>query len=171
MKTFASRALLAVLGLCAALLLVPVGSAHAATLLSCVGTETDTYDPPVTLTPQMTTIHVVGNLPLCPLGGSVSSVRWDYSTSNMKSCVDLLTPNSGTMKLLYNDGLTSDFTYTTTITVVGGNNVVTQTGTITAGEFAGATAEAVKTQLAIDPLCIGGIASSAGATTLTIVSV
>ncbi|MET8799380.1 hypothetical protein ABZV91_23630 [Nocardia sp. NPDC004568] len=130
-----------------------------------------TYDPPVTLTPQVTTVHGVGDLPLCPVGGPISSVQYEYTTTITKSCIDIVEGGSGTRVFTYNTGDTSTFAYNRTVTTVDGVPVVTATGTITAGEFAGALAEQVTVQAALNPLCLGGVASVTGAVTLAIVSV
>lgn len=167
-----ARFLLATALLASLMVLSPgAGPAGAATLLSCTGTESVTYSPPVTATPQSTTIDVNGNLPVCLLGGGITSVRYQENITNTVSCLNLLGSGTGTRVFTYNDNSTSTFGYNKTVTTVGGNNIITFTGTILAGRYAGATAEEVITQVALNPLCLGGVGSTVGAVTLAILSV
>ncbi|MBY8851945.1 hypothetical protein K7G98_28145, partial [Saccharothrix sp. MB29] len=56
----------------------------------------------------------------------------------------------------WDDGRTSTFSYTVTVSSLPGLDVVTKTGTITAGAFAGRAAQATQAAPTLDPLqCLG----------------
>src|ERR1700737_4485938 len=60
------RACLAAVLVTAGSLLVTAGPAHAVTVdQTCTGTEVTSYNPPLTLTPQLVTITVSGVYPSC----------------------------------------------------------------------------------------------------------
>ncbi|MFI9010007.1 hypothetical protein ACIGNX_22520 [Actinosynnema sp. NPDC053489] len=88
------------------------------------------------------------------------------------SCLTLPGFSSGTSVLTWNNGNTSTFAFNATTAIVGGNVVITRTGTITAGRFAGDTAIRVVTYPAPNPLgCLTtGVTSRTGVVTLTITS-
>jgi hypothetical protein len=81
------------------------------------------------------------------------------------SCLDPLRATSGSQVITWNNGRTSTFSFETTITEAEGVTVSTNTGTITAGEFAGGVAEEVIVQAPPNPLaCLlpGGATSLDG---------
>ncbi|MCX4755711.1 hypothetical protein [Kitasatospora purpeofusca] len=174
---------LAATGLTTALLL-PVsatGSAVAAPLLTavtCTGQSQISYSPPLTNTAKPTAITAHGDFGalaspgLClGVGTSVTSAHYDESFSNpSQSCSSGIATQSGTRVFTWNDGQTSTFPYTTTLTSIGGQSASVRTGTISAGRFAGLAAEQITIVPSLDPLaCDGdGIAHTTSRTTLSI---
>lgn len=151
----------------------PVAHAAAADLV-CSGTETDTYSPGLRLTPQTETITVDAIYTSCTSTSDhtiASGQNHRSPTIPAYSCLSLLQSASGTLTFQWNNGHTSTFSYNRTATNSAGVYVVTQTGTITEGEFAGDTAVQTITGPVVNPLqCLAppGITSQTGVDVLTI---
>lgn len=149
--------------------------AHAAgTDAVCRGTQTTTYKPGLTLapTPQaVTTTSTYANCELLSEPGLTTGTSGGTAVQTL-SCLDPLKAGSGSVTITWNTGETSTFTFTRTVTRAAGETVVTGTGTITAGKFAGRAAEEVIVGPTLDTLkCIReGITERIGVTTLTITS-
>lgn len=135
--------LLAVAGGLAA---APAASGAPLPLLACQGTETFTYQPALTSTPEPTLVRAAISLNLCLLGG-VSSGEGQYSVTATVSCTgaDLLPPAfSDTYQ--WSNGTSSTVTYTASVTTpVNGTVIITDTGTVTSGLDQGAAANATTT--------------------------
>jgi hypothetical protein len=89
------------------------------------------------------------------------------------SCLSIGQTGSSIRVITWNTGQTSSFSYNAMSSIVNGNTVVTLTGAITAGLFAGDAAEEVIVSPALNLLgCLTppGITSLFSATTLTITS-
>ncbi len=148
------------------------------TTITCSGQSNISYSPPLTNTPQATSITAHGDLGslaspgLClAIGATVASAYYDESFTNpSQSCSSGVATQSGTRVFTWDNGQTSTFPYTTTLTSVGGQSASLRTGTISAGRFAGLSAEQVTIVPSLDPLaCAGaGIAGTTSQTTLTI---
>lgn len=107
-------------------------TASASTVISCLGTETTSYDPPLTLEPKPTNFHAEGNYFLC-LGGPTSAKGVDDGHAPSASCVSVSMPQA-TQVVKYNTGQTDVIHYDTAVTTrVGGFNIVTLTGTVISG--------------------------------------
>lgn len=109
-------------------------AAHATTLLNCVGTETLTFQPPLTNTPVPTEVHFAIDLDHCLAGGvSTGSSEGDFELTTNCTVLDVLPPAfSDTYR--WNTGASSTATYVAPVeTVVNGSLVVTDTGTVTGG--------------------------------------
>ncbi len=140
------------IALCVGLLLgaatAAVGTpvAHAATLLSCVGTETVTFAPPLTNTPTLTHVHFAIDLDLCLTGGvTTGDSEGDFQVTANCTTVDLLPP-AFTDTYQWNTTASSTVTYTAPVeTVVNGSLVVTDTGNVTSGFDHGALANETTT--------------------------
>ncbi|WP_328958745.1 hypothetical protein [Kitasatospora purpeofusca] len=178
-----SAFVLAATGLTTALLLPTsaAGSAAAEPLLTtvtCTGQSQISYSPPLTNTAGPTDITAHGDFGalasagLClGVGASVTSAHYDESFSNpSQSCSSGIATQSGTRVFTWDNGQTSTFPYTTTLTSIGGQSASVRTGTISAGRFAGLPAEQTTIVPSLDPLaCAGaGIAHTTSQTTLTI---
>jgi hypothetical protein len=121
-------------------------TANATTLVSCTGTETLTFQPPLTNTPTSTQIHFDIELIHCLLGGvsSASSVGDFTATTNCTALTIL--PPAFSDTYTWNTGASSTVTYTAPVeTVVNGTLVVTDTGTVTSGFNNGALANETTT--------------------------
>lgn len=116
-------------------------AAHASSLLSCEGTETVTFQPPLTNTPALTQVHFAIDLDYCPAGGvTTGESHGDFPVTT--SCTTLaLLPPSFTDTYHWNTGASSTVTYTAPVeTVVNATLIVTDTGTVTSGFDQGAAA-------------------------------
>ncbi|HSV64918.1 MAG TPA: hypothetical protein VLJ59_03285 [Mycobacteriales bacterium] len=157
---------------------VPFGTGSAAADVldvTCVGTQTVTYNPGLTLQPKLQSIHfnnifapcVSATVPELTSGVSIGTAQ------RVASCLDLAEPDSSVLTINWNISQSSVFAYNRTVTTVGGTTVVTLTGVITFGLFAGDTAIIVTTGPAINLLdCLSppGVTNRAGVVALTITS-
>jgi hypothetical protein len=166
------RACLAAVLVTAGSLLVTAGPAHAVTVdQTCTGTEVTSYNPPLTLTPQLVTITVSGVYPSCTdreaFNGSYSE-----TFTLTASCAVLLDSGSPTRTFVWGNPAAepSTFNYNVTASDVLGQVVVTNTGLITSGKFAPASAQQVITLVTPNSAqCAGpGISNVTGPTTLII---
>ncbi|MED7955083.1 hypothetical protein PUR61_24580 [Streptomyces sp. BE20] len=157
------------------------GTAAAAPLLTtvtCTGQSQISYSPPLTNTAKPTDITAHGDFGALAspgsclgIGASVTSAHYDESFSNpSQSCSSGVATQSGTRIFTWDNGQTSTFPYTTTLTSIGGQSASVRTGTITAGRFAGLPAEQITIVPSLDPLaCAGaGIDHTTSQTTLTV---
>ncbi|MFD5560813.1 hypothetical protein [Kitasatospora griseola] len=173
-RTASRFALPATAALAAAALFAPAAPAHADVIqVVCGGSQTTTYTPGLTNTPQTvqrsgTNIHTpcVSTLPPFSFSGSTS-----FTSTTTLSCLSLTEANTGTDVIAWTTGRTSTFAYNRTVTIVQGQTVVTLTGSITAGDFAGATAVETITSVNLDlTACVTpqGVTSTYGVSELTI---
>lgn len=167
-----SGARLAAVLIAACGVLAPAGASHAATVDQvCVGTWAVTYDPPITNTPTSVQGHLTGYFPACTNVGAPSG-SYSQSFTDTVSCATLLSSGAASRTYTWSNPLAAPttFEYNWTVSVVGGESVITNTGLVTGGEFAPASAEQVATLVTPDALkCAGeGISSLTGPTTLTI---
>ncbi|MFF4344199.1 hypothetical protein ACFY00_30265 [Kitasatospora sp. NPDC001540] len=156
--------------------------AHAAGVLDTTCTppssSTTTYSPPLTLTPQPSSSTLSYQFGPCvslsqPAVTSGTSTRTNPASS--RSCLDLLGVSAGTLTITWNTGQTSTLSVNVTSTRAGAALVVTQTGTVTSGLFAGDTVVITQTGPAADVLLctagLGTVPSIYGLLTLEITSV
>lgn len=133
-------------GVVVALAVVPGRTAPAAygaplPVLSCQGTETLTYQPPLTNTPEPTRVGYDINLNHCLLGGVTSGVsQGSFTVSTSCTTISLLPPAfSDTYQ--WSNRTSSTVTYTApVVTTVNGTVIVTDTGTVASGLDQGAVA-------------------------------
>lgn len=152
-----------------------VAAADASALTVCAGTSELAISPPLTNTPTVSRMTTRTSFVTCRstsdptlTGGGAASTLPEVS----RQCTDLLQSRRGTRFYRWDNGQTSTFSYTDTFAWVLGNLVVTQTGTIVAGEFTGSSVLATVT-LVPDPLlgCTplgAGVSSLIGPHTVTI---
>lgn len=152
--------------------LAATAPAQAATSLAvCAGSEHSEFDPAVTDTPteifSSTQASYTCTLPL------LESVTRSASGTAVLSCADLLSPFPGTDVLHWGNGGTSNYSFTITVTTVNGITVVTKTGAITSGRYAGATVVETVNLGSLDlGACSGaGISSADYLNTLVVVDV
>lgn len=129
----------------AAAVALPAPAAHAAvgdmTCLPGTTSQTVTFDPPLTLTPQ-DGVHIHTNRAFAGCT-SVSHPEIVSGTSasdligNNRSCLTLLTAASNSFTIVWNTGATSTITENYTVTVAGVVIVYEFTGVVTSGVFAG----------------------------------
>jgi hypothetical protein len=150
-------------------------AAQAATSVTCVGTSTITFSPGLTLFTQAVAFNV-SDLYNCtstdPAVTSGSSVRGRVLPL---SCLNLASvfSSANVYTITWSNGQTSSADGTFTVTSVGGTIIVAAQGTITTGQFTGATAVLTYTWPAPNPLaCLNtsGVTQLSGVTTLQITS-
>jgi hypothetical protein len=154
-------------------LLVTASPAHAVTVdQTCTGTEVTSYNPPLTLNPQLVTITISGVYPSCTDRDTFNGSYSETSTTHTASCAVLPTFTSPTRTFVWGNPAAepSTFSYNSVVSDVLGQVVVTNTGLITSGEFAPASAQQVITLVTPDiAQCAGsGISNVTGPTTLII---
>jgi hypothetical protein len=155
--------------------------AHAAiATISCTGWTYTTYSPGLTNTVEPTTVVDEGRLnvigPHSPtgsciaLGSSASAGQRDVTALLNLSCNAILT-ETGVETIVWNDGRSTSFSFTATAAHIGSNTVLTETGVVDSGEFAGEhvveTFTAANLAFA-DCATAGGVTSLDYATVLTI---
>lgn len=119
-------------------------SAGAATVnTTCAGTQHVNQTPGLLLfTPRVTTLTVDEIFAPCVSPNHPGLTGRSHSSFQTRpiTCLALLSPNSFTKVLTWSTGDTSTFAFNQVATTIGGNTVVTLTGVITQGLFAGSTA-------------------------------
>jgi hypothetical protein len=127
---------------------VPAHAAAATTLagISCTGWTYTTYNPGLTNTVQSTTVVDDGYLDVITdhsptgsclaFGSKASAGQRDVTATLDVSCNAILT-ESGVETINWNDDESTSFPFTATAAHVGSNTVLTETGVVSSGEFAG----------------------------------
>jgi hypothetical protein len=108
--------------------------------VTCVGTQTVTYQPGLLLTPQTVDVTVIGILSPCESSDSKikSGIYLQHVTATL-SCDTLLAGLAATRVFQWSNGQTSSFSYNRVVNNALGQTTVTFHGTITSGEFSGDT--------------------------------
>jgi hypothetical protein len=159
--------------LAASMAVATAGTAQATESQNCVGTWAVTYDPPITNELRMVHGVLTGFFPTCT---DIQAFNASYVQvfDDLVSCTELLSAGAASRTFVWGNPLAapSTFTYNWTTSVVGGQVVVTNTGTIISGRYAPGSAVQFATLVTPDTLaCAGdGIASLTGPTTLTILN-
>lgn len=140
--------------------------------------RTTVYTPPLTLASQ--SVGVTTNTQLGPcVSLSTPAITSGTSVSTVppasRDCLGLLSAGAATQTITWNTGATSTLSTNRTVTMAGAVMVLTHTGTVTSGLFAGDTILITITQPATDILLctlgLGTIQSVYGVVTLEITSV
>ncbi|MFE9750166.1 hypothetical protein ACFYOT_35095 [Saccharothrix saharensis] len=167
---------------CALALLVlgSAGTASAGVLdVTCTppSSQIDTFTPPLTLAPQNVTVGIKAQYGPCV---SLSNPALTSGSTDVTalvpglSCLDLLQSGALTFTILWNTGQTSTISSSYTVTIAGAALVVTRTGTVTSGLFAGSAVLQVITGPATDVLLctagLGTVSSTYSVVTLEITS-
>ena len=124
------------------------GPAHAlgGATLNCTGWSYTTYSPGLTNTVQPVTVTVDGDLGLVDdhsptgtclaLGTAATAGERDVTAVLTIGCNQLLT-ETGVETIAWNDGQSTSFQFTATAAHTSATVVLTETGTVTSGEFLG----------------------------------
>ena len=149
--------------------------AHAATLLTCAGAQSVTYSPGLTNAPQPVALHVENTFQPCLNLTHPLELRTGTASTNLpavsRTCSSVLEARPGTRVIHWSTGTTSTFTFIAEATSLAGGAVqVVQQGSITAGEFQGATAIGVVVLASTEfaNCATTGVTSQGGAMTLTL---
>lgn len=165
-----------VCGVALPLAALPAGVAGADTapatgVVVCTTTSTWTYSPGVVLLPRpvVTRVHDRYTSCLSPTGG-VTGGSSEFTVERDAGCLEPVAAVPETRVITWDDGRTSTFDYTVTVSSLPGLDVVTKTGAITAGAFAGHPAQATQAAPTLDLLrCLGeGIRSQTALGTFVI---
>ncbi|MGW0519352.1 hypothetical protein [Crossiella sp. NPDC003009] len=135
----------------------------------CLGTQTITFDPPLTLTPRPTTIRFVEDFGTCLLDG-VGSARGSGESTETTSAVAVTIPTAEAT-YHWNTGRGSTVHWARNVVAkVNGSIVVTAFGTVTDGLFRGALAQSVVVLPELDlTAALGeGVSRVSGLDTLTL---
>lgn len=171
---------ISLLAIVASVFLLPSNAASAGALdLTCSppSSETVTYNPAVTMTPQATTATVSTVFGPCVSASNpaVTSGSRSLSAPLTRSCLQLL--DSGgpyAVTITWNTGQTSSLTLNRVTNVAGAVITVTQTGNVTGGLFAGDTVVMTATAPSADVLACtlgqGTVASTYSTVVLEITS-
>ncbi|WP_345620698.1 hypothetical protein [Streptomyces ziwulingensis] len=140
--------------------------------------DTSVYTPPLTNTPQSvgTTSSIQFgpriSLPAPAVTSGTSAITLPPAS---RTCLDLLSAGTGTRTITRNTGATSTLPTNRTTPVVGAVLVVTLTGTVTSGLFAGdtvlITVTGPATGITLRALGLGTVPSTYGCVTMEITSV
>jgi len=142
------------------------------TALQCLGTESDTYSPGVTIRPRPFTITTAGQFSSCiDSAGMVTSGAYGPEQVSLDvGCSDLFDAFQGVRTIRWNTGDTSTLEGDGQSTEVAGQVITTFTGTVSQGRFQGLSA--VQTITLPQPgalQCLTtGYTGATGVTTLTI---
>jgi hypothetical protein len=169
------------LALTATTLVVAVGApaAGAATVLTCPGTETSTFSPPLTDTPTPTSITISHHYGPCVNAADPLELRTGTASvtipSGAATCTSLLFTTHMSRVIHWSTGTTSTFELTANASFLPGGVIqIVEDGSITAGEFAGDTVLSTVTVAAPNFLvdCAGaGVSQFTGVATMTIADV
>lgn len=176
-RTFAAATTAALLAIGAVAAATPANaststSTLAPTVLTCQGSEVDSYSPALTNTPK--NIAVKSSARHTCLGVSnpaVTTANVDFSILQSNySCSSVLRNGDGTATIKWSNGKTSTFQFSGMVNIVDGTLVTTQTGTLTSGLFTGSAAVRVITGPQLGLLeCAGqGVSTRTGTSLLTI---
>ncbi|MCS7478756.1 hypothetical protein ACFFQW_12955 [Umezawaea endophytica] len=158
----------------------PTGTASAVVQdVTCTppSSNTATYNPPLTMTPRDGTLTGTAQYGPCVSVSNpaiTSGSSGGTTTVSGRTCLDLLQSGTSAFTITWNTGQTSTISANRTSTIAGGLLVVTNTGTVTSGVFAGSTVVRVITSPATDiTLCtlgLGTVSSVYSLITLKIIS-
>lgn len=175
MPTRASRSLRS----CTAAALVAASSvlitgspAHALPLDQvCTGTWKVTYNPPITLTLHTVSATLSADFPHCT-DPEAPSASYSQTFTDTVSCTTLLNTGSAAHTFVWSNPAASPstFSYSWTVSDIGGQAVITSTGQITSGRYTPDTAEQISVLVTPDPVqcALSGVSTLTGPTTLSI---
>jgi hypothetical protein len=149
------------------------GTGTAAATTNCDGLSNITYTPGLTYTAQSASVAASTVYARCVSTDRPDITGGTYSATlppKSRSCLTLLGSNTGTRVYHWNTGETSTVTYVDTNSIVAGNLVVEQLGTVTSGVFAGQTSSGTLTLTGnfLNCLTPGGLTTLAGPNILLI---
>ena len=127
--------------LTAAALAAAASASPAATLVTCSGQQTSTYQPGITTTSRQTTVAGSETFDCASATHpSLAAATVTFSAVREYSCLSLLDGGPIARTIAWSTGAGSTLTGTSAVQIVDGQLVVVVTGTITAGLLRGASA-------------------------------
>ncbi|RCJ27052.1 hypothetical protein A6770_02500 [Nostoc minutum NIES-26] len=136
-----------------------------------IGSETATYNPPITTQTQNTTVNIQGSVGQCIGSQPIISGNYNFTVPYQISCNNVGIFPTYSITYNWNTGQSTKVDYTfTSINLINGQLILTSTGTAVNGLFQGRTVQRTITLLATDITACPtqGISSIAGPQTLTI---
>jgi hypothetical protein len=140
--------LVAAVGLVLSGAVAPSSASASIASILCTGWTYTTYTPGLTNTTKSTTVVDDGNLNVIDthsptgsclaIGSSASAGERNVTAQLDLSCTQLIV-ESGVETIDWNDGQSTSFEFSATVTRGLSTTVVLETGTVTSGEFSGAT--------------------------------
>ncbi|MGW4113747.1 hypothetical protein ACWEFJ_23005 [Actinosynnema sp. NPDC004786] len=127
-------------------------------VVACTTTSTWTYSPGVVLLPRPIVTRVHDRYTSCasPADSGITGGSGTFTVERDAGCLEPVAAVPETRVITWDDGRTSTFDYTVTVSSLPGLDVVTKTGAITAGAFAGRPAQATQAAPTLDLLqCLG----------------
>jgi hypothetical protein len=122
----------------------------------CTTNSTWTFTPGIVLVPRATITQVHDEYTSCVSQTDITGGASDFTVEREAGCLEPIAAVPETRVINWANGKTSTFSYTVTVSSLPGLDVVTKTGTITAGEFAGSIAQATQVAPTLDLLqCLG----------------
>lgn len=124
----------------------------------CTTNSTWTFTPGIVLVPRptITTVHDEYTSCVSLTDSTLTGGASDFTVERDAGCLEPVAAVPETRVITWSNGKTSTFSYTVTVSSLPGLDVVTKTGTITAGEFAGSVAQATQAAPTLDLLqCLG----------------
>lgn len=138
-----------VLGLALGSAVLAVPAYASITTISCTGWTHATYTPGLTNTAKSTAVVVDGDLNVIDehsptgsclaVGSTATAGERDVTAQLNVGCTQLIV-ETGVETINWNDGQSTAFTFSANVTRGLSNTVILETGTVTAGEFAGDSA-------------------------------
>ncbi|AJC54284.1 hypothetical protein [Streptomyces sp. 769] len=154
-------------------LLAPA-TAHAdASLLSCIGSQTVTYDPPLTNTAKSNEVTITEVYTSCKDTAGITSGKGTFHVTETASCTSLNNPlgtqDQPTYQWNNDKRSTVLFKVTSVVRLGNGTSQITAAGTVTQGFGKGSVATRTVTLPDLSPtVCSGkGVSSQSGPATLT----
>jgi hypothetical protein len=157
----------------AALILVTPGRALATPTIdiTCVGVEHASWNPGLTLTPRP--MHLTDHIDytcLSTTAPAITSGTNDLSVDVVDSCLTVLDSGNGQRVINWNTGESSTFSFAYSYSQSGGQTIGLETGTITAGKFAGSAAQETLTGGSINILdCLSSTGVTANTTVVALI--
>jgi hypothetical protein len=133
------RAILTTAATLAALIVSAAPAQAQVDVLTCVSDTDVHYSPGLTLTPQNVTVTVDGEFLTCVdlSGQQITGGTYGAKIKATRSCLDLLTPTTGTFTVHWNNNTSSTISFSRTTVIAGAALVTTETGTVVSGTFTG----------------------------------
>jgi hypothetical protein len=144
------------------------------TWLTCAGTQSATYSPPITFTARLTTVGLSESYSNCVDNAGIVAGNVAFTVTQSANCGLMLTSSAPVTTYAWNNGKTSTVRFSTTEVgrLVNGSTVVTSIGSVTGGFGQGAMAIRALTTVPPNPLlCFTtGVAQESGPVSLTFLS-
>ncbi|BBD63015.1 hypothetical protein NIES2109_58650 (plasmid) [Nostoc sp. HK-01] len=148
-----------------------IAQAQLLPVICSVGSETASYNPPLTTQTQNTTVSIQGSVGQCIGAQPIISGTYNFTVTFATSCNNIQSFPAYPITYNWNTGQSSQVSYTfTSLNLINGQLLLTSTGTVTDGLFKGRTVQRTITLLGTNlTACFNqGLSTLGGPQTLTI---